>query len=930
MSLLPRLYGISTRIILAGALVALLPAAVANSSAGDFVSLVSDTGDQIELEFGLKDLDLTSVNIDGQKFSLYKISGAPFTKELGAPCVPHVANSIIIPDDAAMTLSVDLETARYYDVTDVDLVPSRGYIPRSINPDQVPYEFGSEYSQNAFYPGELATLSDPYILRDYRGAVVDVFPVQYNPVTRTLRVYTNLTITVQRSGPAKINPLDRPRSARALSTSFHNIYNGHFLNYTPDQRYDPMDEDGDMLIICYDSWLSNIQSLVDHKNAIGITTTAVGVSTIGNNSTSIQSYIQSVYNSSDLAFVLLVGDASQVATPERAGGAADPDYSLLAGSDNYPDIIVGRFSASSSSEVDTQVLRTIEYEEMPATTADWFWRGVGIASDQGTGDDGETDEEHIENIRDDLLGYGYTLVSQVYEASGASASDISAALNAGRGIINYCGHGSATSWSTTGYSNSNVNSLVNNNMLPFVVSVACNNGEFDNYSACFAESWLRATNGSEPTGAACFYGSSISQPWDPPMEAQDEINYLYVNESYVTYGALCYAGSCSMMDEYTGSGDTWGTGPATFNTWIIFGDPSLRVVGTTAPPTGLSVSPSGGLAAEGSTGGPFTPSSADYTLENQNTTAISYEVTKSASWISVTNASGAIPGGGSVVVTVSINSQANSLGNGYYSDTVYFNNLTDGDGDATRLVELTVGVPTLQYEWNMDTNPGWSTEGQWAWGQPTGGGGDHGNPDPTSGYTGNYVYGYNLSGDYAGNISEYDLTTNAIDCSELTDVSLKFYRWLGVEQPYYDHAYLRISNDGSSFTTIWENTAEVADDSWELQEFDISQYADQEATVYIQWVMGEADGYWHYCGWNVDDVEIWGLAPAEPEWDMGDMNCDGQVNFDDIDPFVLALVGQSEYEAAWPACEWMNADADDSGIVNFDDIDGFVEALTGG
>ncbi len=53
--------------------------------------------------------------------------------------------------------------------------------------------------------------------------------------------------------------------------------------------------------------------------------------------------------------------------------------------------------------------------------------------------------------------------------------------------------------------------------------------------------------------------------------------------------------------------------------------------------------------------------------------------------------------------------------------------------------------PTLQYSWSMDTNPGWTTEGDWAFGKPTGGGGGFGNPDPTSGYTGDNVYGYNLS-----------------------------------------------------------------------------------------------------------------------------------------------------------------------------------------
>ncbi|MGD2110168.1 MAG: trypsin-like peptidase domain-containing protein, partial [Phycisphaerae bacterium] len=178
--------------------------------------------------------------------------------------------------------------------------------------------------------------------------------------------------------------------------------------------------------------------------------------------------------------------------------------------------------------------------------------------------------------------------------------------------------------------------------------------------------------------------------------------------------------------------------------------------------------------------------------------------------------------------------------------------------------ESTDTCSTLQYSWNLNSNPGWSTQGLWAYGQPTGGGGQHGNPDPTSGATGSNVYGYNLSGDYENNLPETHLTTTAIDCSGLTGVTLVFQRWLGVEQPTYDHAYVRVSNNGSSWTTIWENFNEVADGAWGLQSYDISSVADDASTVYIRWTMGTTDTSWQYCGWNIDDIEIWG-AGGGPE-----------------------------------------------------------------
>ncbi len=62
----------------------------------------------------------------------------------------------------------------------------------------------------------------------------------------------------------------------------------------------------------------------------------------------------------------------------------------------------------------------------------------------------------------------------------------------------------------------------------------------------------------------------------------------------------------------------------------------------------------------------------------------------------------------------------------------------------------------------------------------------------------------------------------------------------------------------------------------------------------------------------------------------GDTNCDGLVNFDDIGPFVTAMVGEVAYMAEFPGCVWLNADMDCSAFCDFDDIGGFVEFLAMG
>jgi hypothetical protein len=69
--------------------------------------------------------------------------------------------------------------------------------------------------------------------------------------------------------------------------------------------------------------------------------------------------------------------------------------------------------------------------------------------------------------------------------------------------------------------------------------------------------------------------------------------------------------------------------------------------------------------------------------------------------------------------------------------------------------------------------------------------------------------------------------------------------------------------------------------------------------------------------------------PPPPRF-PGDMNCDGSVDFNDIDPFVTALISRDEYMERYPGCDWLNGDINEDGSVDFADIDGFVECLVNG
>ncbi len=76
-------------------------------------------------------------------------------------------------------------------------------------------------------------------------------------------------------------------------------------------------------------------------------------------------------------------------------------------------------------------------------------------------------------------------------------------------------------------------------------------------------------------------------------------------------------------------------------------------------------------------------------------------------------------------------------------------------------------------------------------------------------------------------------------------------------------------------------------------------------------------------------------APAEVEVAIGpglmlrgDMNCDGVVDFGDINPFVSYLVDFSTWQAAYPDCPASNGDIDEDSVYpSFQDINPFVECV---
>ncbi len=549
--------------------------------------LLQATDDNIVIKFSVDGYFTQSVVTPNGKEDIISVEDMVSMLEAGAPDLPIYAVSAIIPDMALMR--VRILDAQYTDIPNMEIAPSKGNFPRSIDPATVPFEYGEAYSNDAFYPAIRAELQEAYIWRDYRGQAVTVMPFAYNPVTKTLRVYTDLTVEIYADGFGGENQFNRSGELTSMEREFRSIYSSHFINFGQHSRYPILDEEGSMLVISHGPFMEAMEPFLEWKTTIGRQIEMVDVATIGTTSTAIKAFMVDYYNTNGLTHLLIVGDHQQVPSHSMSGGFSDHFYGYILGNDSYPEVFVGRFSSETVAHVETQVQRTIEYERDLNESDTWLSIGTGIARNEGTGNGhngGEGDHTHMDFIRDSLLNYTYTFVHRLYDGNvpgvpNTNATAMMQAFNEGTSITNFCNHGSQTSWSVGNFNMTHVNQLTNVGKLPYIWSVACDNGRFTN-GTCFAEAWMRATHNGEPSGAIATMMSWISQPWQPPMTGQDEmVTILVEKRDHIkrTMGGVSINGSAKMITAHGTTGRT------THDTWLLFGDPSLML--RTAAPTAI-------------------------------------------------------------------------------------------------------------------------------------------------------------------------------------------------------------------------------------------------------------------------------------------------------------------------------------------------------
>ncbi len=279
----------------------------------------------------------------------------------------------------------------------------------------------------------------------------------------------------------------------------------------------------DEIIIAYDGVYTDTLPLADHRQAQGLRVQVVRLTDVYDEFSgglvtpqAIHDFLAYAYGnwaSPAPTYVLLVGDAhldwldrfgtgKPIYLPtyifdafEIGETASDTRLACVDGSDPLPDLFLGRLSARSSADVQVQVAKIMAYELQPP--GDWASRALFVADDE---------MPIFKTAAESWIAQlppAYQ-PQRVYAGDyppGNPQNDIVAAINDGRFLVSYVGHGNQDRWGTWSggqlFNLATVGLLTNGDRLPFVLTATCLNGFFVNplVDYCLAEELARKSGG---------------------------------------------------------------------------------------------------------------------------------------------------------------------------------------------------------------------------------------------------------------------------------------------------------------------------------------------------------------------------------------------------------------------------------------------------
>jgi hypothetical protein len=416
------------------------------------VKLKASDNTGIAVDSDIPGMNSVNVSVEGQIYQRLSMPYVHYTTAVGKPKVPVIRRYLEIPYDVNY-LTVEILYADPEILSGYNVYPAQQPL-LDIETDEI-LEFVRDektYTTDAFYPADIAEVGESAIMRGHRITSLALFPVQFNPVKKQLRVYSKIEVRINYDRPAQIEGIKE----RLDSEAFELLCKVLLLNYRLRPRiFEAIGNPPsvDYLIITHADFETDVKPLADWKEKKGLRTKIVKRSDICTNADplddadEIAKYLQDAYDNWNPppTYVLLVGDSDFIPTHYRTvhpgedrwgnlyhGGnrtATDLYYSTLDGSDRFPDIFVGRISVDTAAQTTTIVNKIIDYEKNPQTNAA-FYNDISVSAffqdtdDAGTlfnESDGFEDRRFVltsEEIRDFLLGQGYA-VERIYNTDSA-------------------------------------------------------------------------------------------------------------------------------------------------------------------------------------------------------------------------------------------------------------------------------------------------------------------------------------------------------------------------------------------------------------------------------------------------------------------------------------------------------------------------------
>ncbi len=202
------------------------------------VRVLRSTRESIVLEVDLDGYTLTKQAVGGEEYDVVSIPDWGWTDQAGAPQLPTRRVLLGIPPDAEVQLKV--VDAVVQDDGPFHILPAPAIIVQGdpleqpgpwITAPQLEKRFTESpvvYGRDAFSPEILAEMGEVGFIRSQRIAAIELYPVQFNPVSQRIRFYSQFLVELSFSYPAGRG---MPQSVVAESSTFEQVLQGQLLNY---------------------------------------------------------------------------------------------------------------------------------------------------------------------------------------------------------------------------------------------------------------------------------------------------------------------------------------------------------------------------------------------------------------------------------------------------------------------------------------------------------------------------------------------------------------------------------------------------------------------------------------------------------------------------------------------------------------------------